>query len=306
VHKPELINRKRLAMLLCLALCSGAVAMPDAQSELSTLLPDTVRGWQTTAADRIHSPENLFDYIDGGAELYLSYAFERLTSRTYSQAGQPDVIVDLFDMGSSANAFGVFSHSAETADDTFGQGSESSEGLLVFWKDHYYVSILASPETAEAKEAVTELARYIDHAIPSTGPLPKILSLLPVESLQKRSVRYFHHYMWLNSHYFIADENILHIDDTTEVVLAKYGDREERSILLLVQYESAADARGGYESFLKHYLPDLADKAIIQIEDDTWAGCRLDGRLLTVVLAAPTEQTAHGLLAAARERQGER
>ena len=55
-------------------------------------------------------------------------------SKTYQKEGQPEIIVDLFDMGTSQNAYGVFSHARETVEQNFGQGSQYTEGLLIFWK----------------------------------------------------------------------------------------------------------------------------------------------------------------------------
>jgi hypothetical protein len=298
------MNRKLLAVLLLLAMRSGVIAMSDAQSELRALLPDTIQGWITTDLDRTYDRNNLFDYINGGAELYLSYDFRRLAGRTYSTNDQPDLIVDVFDMGTSENAYGVFTHSRETVDDTFGQGSQYTEGLLLFWKDRYYVSILASPETETSKKACMALAGHIDDGIPTTGPLPQIVSLLPDESLAEETVRYFHHYIWLNSHYFIADENILHIDENTDAVLAKYGDRGQQSILLLVQYANDDDARTGHEDFVRYYLPEQSERNVVQIEDQTWAGCELRDRLLAVVLAAPTEDAARTLMETVYRERG--
>ncbi len=297
------MKRKLLAVLLLLALRSGGIAMSDAQSKLYTPLPDGIQGWRASGQDKTYDRENLFDYINGGAELYLSYGFRRLTSRTYTRNDQPDIIVDVFDMGASENAFGVFSQSRETVDDTFGQGSEYTEGLLLFWKDRYYVSILASPETEASKKACLALARHIDDAIPGTGPLPGIVSLLPEDSLVEETIRYFHHYVWLNSHYFIADENILHINESTDAVLAKYRDPKHSSILLLVQYPNAADARAGHDDFVRYYLPDKSEAAIVQIEDQTWVGCELRDRLLTIVLAAPTEDAARILMGAVHKKR---
>ena len=296
------MNAKRLAILLLVVLCPRAIAMSDAQLQIQSILPDRVQGWRASGQDKTFDRDNLFDYIDGGAELYLSYGFRRLTSRVYEKNDPPEIIVDVFDMGRPEDAFGVFTHSRETVDDSFGQGSQYTEGLLLFWKDRYYVSILASPETKESREACFELARLISGAIPGTGRLPGVVALLPEESLARETIRYFHHYVWLNSHYFIADENILNIDESTDALLAKYGDAGHRSILLLVQYATVGDAKAGQNEFEGHYLPDKSENGVVQIEDRTWAGCRLDGRLLTVVLAAPTEEAARALMEAVRKK----
>lgn len=270
--------------------------MEEARSDSAVLLPADVDGWHLSKKEQAYDRETLYEYIDGGAELYLSYQFKSVITRTYSRQGQPDIVLDLFDMGTSEDAFGVFSHSRETVDSTFGQGSQYTEGLLLFWKNNYYVSVLASPETAQSKKAVFELAKRIDESIPHEGPLPGIVALLPKQDLAEESIRYFRHYVWLNSHYYIADENILHIDKDTQAVLAKYGKKGKRHILLLVQYANIENAKLGFKDFAKHYLPELTEDAVVRIEDGTWIGCQLNKRLLIVVFNAPTRDEALKLM----------
>jgi hypothetical protein len=279
--------------------------MPRSNSESPVVLPATLEGWTPVEADRTYSRETLFEYIDGGAELFLSYGFESLTTRNYTNPGQPDIIVDVFNMASSCDAFGVFMHTCEVIDETFGQGSQYLEGLLLFWKDDHYVSIFASPETPPSKEAIFTLARHIEAAIPTEGPLPEIVSLLPNESLVPESIRYFHHHVWLNSHYFVADENIFQIDDTTDAVLAKYGRPPEQRVLLLIRYPNEDHARRGQADFLKYYLPDHGGKPATQIEDGTWAGGGLEGTLLTVVFGAPSQRAVTDMLTAVHRRTKE-
>jgi hypothetical protein len=195
-------------------------------------------------------------------------------------------------MASSEDAFGVFSHSRETIDSTFGQGSQYTKGLLLFWKDRFYVSILASPESEASKAATFELARRIDAAIPRTGPLPGNLRFLPGDSLVQGSIRYFHHYVWLNSYYFISDENILHIDENTDAVLARYGTPQHRWYVLIIEYPSDMEARLARTDFVESYLPEMDTKPLVEIEDSTWTGCRGSGSVLAVVFNAPSKEVA--------------
>ncbi|HLP48515.1 MAG TPA: DUF6599 family protein, partial [Candidatus Kapabacteria bacterium] len=177
-------------------------------TELSTVLPTEIDGWKKAGKDTFYNPENLFKYIDGGAELYISYNFQQTLAQKYTLDEENEITVDIFDMENSFNAFGIFAHSSETPDaaaDRIGQGSEYASGLLTFWKDKFYISILAYPETAEKKNIVLKLGRALAAAIPTEGPLPPIISLLPKENLVPASTRYFYHYIWLNSHYFISD-----------------------------------------------------------------------------------------------------
>lgn len=275
---------------------SGAFSMEQGVSNPALLLPDQVDGWKSSQKDGIYGRDNLYDYINGGAELYLSYGFKKCTNRTYLRPEQPDIVVDLFDMGASQNAYGVFSHSMETVEDVYGQGSQYSEGLLLFWKDRYYVSIMSYPETTESKNALLTLGKEIETAIRGEGPLPDVLNLLPQESLIRESVRYFRHYAWLNSHYFIADSNILNINDSTDALLAKYRDGESKILLLLLEYKNAQEAQTAHDKFVKHYLPELTRKQVVRIEDGTWTSCQLQESLVIIVLNATEEGKALQLM----------
>jgi len=297
----KLFNYVAALFFLVVVLC-GAICMGKVKTDFALSLPDTIQGWKVAAKDQIYNRNNLYDYINGGAELYLSYGFQNVVNRTYVKSGQPDMVVDIFDMGDSQNAYGVFSHAREEEDTTFGQGSQYAAGLLLFWKDRYYISILTIPETVESKKAIFELARKIEKAIGKEGPLPEILTLLPQQSLVKESIRYFRHYVWLNSYYFVADQNILHINEKTKALLAKYGEKKKRYLLLLVKYSSDKDAKHAYDDFAKYYLPELSKEPVVKIEDGTWTACRLEKNLLIIVFNAPVKGKALHLIEAVQKK----
>jgi hypothetical protein len=264
-------------------------------TEIAEKLPARVQDWKKSSEGAVYNPKNLFKYINGGAELYISYNFKHLAAQTYVKEGSPGIKVDIFHMGSSMNAFGVFSHSRENVDRFVAPDVESeyAAGLLTFWKGPYYVSILAYPETQEKKNVVQKLARHIARLINEESRKPPIINRLPSENLVTGSIRYFRHYAWMNSHYFISNENILLIDSDTEAVLARY---KLDSLLLLVRYPGPDKAEAAYRSFLENYLPG-AREGFKQLEDDRWTGCNLDGDVLSIVFNAPALEPAKAILA---------
>jgi hypothetical protein len=277
----------------------GAPRMNPDISDFSQILPEDIEDWESFEAG-LYDQNNLYDYIDGGAELYLSYGFQRLLSRKYTKAGQPHIILDIFDMGNSWNAFGIFSHSREEEDNVFGQGSQSGAGFLMFWKDKYYISILASPETEDSKNVIVRLAELIDNAIPEEGPLPTIISSLPEKSLIGKSIKYFKHHVWLNTYYFVADQNVFHIGEETEAVLAKYQYPDYQAILLLVSYPDETQALKAYKSFFQYILPDKSVKSVVQLEDGKWAACRQEKHFLRAVFNAQSTEDALYLIKSAK------
>jgi hypothetical protein len=259
-------------------------------------LPDSLGEWTAENIVYFNDKESLYDYIDGGAELYISYGFKSAASRRYIKAGQPEVIVEIFDMNTSENAYGVFSNTRYEEDYTFGQGSQYVEGALFFWKGKYYVSIMATEETDESKKLIHELGKIITEEIKETGKRPDILKLLPLNGLDSSSILYFHHYIWVNSFYFIADENFLLIDENADALLAKYGPPDNRSYLLIIQYNNSETAGIAYNNFIRDYFPEGEFKDITQLEDQTWMGVNLIDNTFYGLFNGRSKEYVNGLM----------
>jgi hypothetical protein len=297
------IRRSRavlLGLLAGLIVGTRMTAMPQSIAEFAKVLPEKVDRWNRVEPPATYSPKTLSDYIDGGAELYLSYNFKASLAVKYADASQNEITVDIFDMGSSSDAFGVFAHTRETIAKDLGQGSEYASGLLTFWKGRFYVSILAYPETPASKNAVTVLGRAIEGAIKEEGPLPPILALLPPENLQPETVRYFHHSVWLNSFTFVSNENVLAIEADTPAALAKYRTSGSSLFLLLVQYPDAARAEAAARQFDKEILGGAKD-GVRLMEGGRWSGLQRRGALLGIVLKAPDAAAVRDILAKIKE-----
>lgn len=273
----------------------GLAMNADTIAAGAVIFPETVQGWKVQGREETFAPENLYKYIDGGSELYLSFGFRKLTVRTYSRPGQPDIVVDSFEMGSSRDAFGVFAQSQEAPDDRIGQGSEYSGGSLRFWKGRYFVSILAGAETPEATEAVSNIGREMAASM-SAGALPPVLFFLPEDELVRESVRYFHHPAWLNVYCRIDDRNLLGIDDRTEAVLARYGEKGKRVVLLIVVYSERSRAEKAFDTFRKGICPGSDAHGCARMDDGTWTASRLDDRRIVAAFKSPSCQAALRLL----------
>ncbi len=252
---------KRASVLIALAvLFAGGARLLTAQknpgaARLASFIPRTAGPW-LSEADRVCDAETIFQYLDGAGEVYRSYNMRLLVSRRFHKDGRPDIVVDLFDMGSSDDAFGVFTHDLDGEDAGTGQGSNYKAGLLSFWKDRYFVSVQTEEETTDTKPAVLDLGKRIAAAIPGNGPAPKLLSYLPPEGLEAGRTSFFHNYSVLNYHFFVADTDILLLGQTASAVLGTYKTAGGESKLLVVAYPDEAQAIRAYESFGKNYMPD--------------------------------------------------
>ena len=118
-----------------------------------------VADWKWDGKEIRYNSRTLFDYIDGAAELYLAYGFQNLTVRRFETSSQPPVTLEIYEMASSEDAYGVFSFERQGEAIGIGQGSEFEGGLLRFWKGKYFVSIYGEGGGAEVESAILKMGR---------------------------------------------------------------------------------------------------------------------------------------------------
>jgi hypothetical protein len=273
--------------------------------EIVDNLPDQVEGWRK-AESEIYTRDNLHQYINGGAELYISFRFEALLSLPYVRDDGTEVRLDIFDMGSAANAYGIFCHSREAVDNFVGPevDSEYAAGLLHFWKGRYYASALGYPETASSRALIRELAQGIVEQIGDASGPPAVVALLPEADLVPYSIRYFRHYAWLNDYHNFGDGNPLHLYGDAEAALARYNVGTEDlipAVLLVVSYPNAGAAETAHEDFISAITPTAEDGLQAMAQGD-WLGSRQFGNLV-IVVAAPNRDAAGNLMRACAERR---
>ena len=263
---------------------------------LSAALPNQIGIWTAEPKDRIYDTETIFSYIDGAGEVYRAYNMRSCLSRRYTSPNAPAIVLDIFDMDTSEDAFGVFTHDRDGRAVDVGQGALYRPGWLSFWKGRFFVSIYIEEETEAAKEAIGELSRVVASLIKDQGPKPGLLLKLPPEGLQSRSIRYLHHHTLLNYHFYLADENILNLGQHTDAVLAVYQRSGKRAHLLLVFYPNVEKAAEAHKTLLRHYLPEAESTGAVLLEDGKWSATGLKNKFLTVILEADTRPLAENLL----------
>lgn len=258
---------------LCLifSMMSAFRLFASVQEELpAARLPEQFMSYRVT--DRLnYTGEDLYDYINGGAELYLSYGLTRMAGCKYTGGNLPQLTVEIYEMTTPENAFGVYTQSRDKEEYDYGQGSQSFHDFILFWKGRYFVTVYAQAVTPESEAAIKYLAEVIDKAIPDTGNRPPVVDLLPKDGLAEGGFLYFHHYIWLNAYFFIANHNLIDLDEHTDAVLAKYGDANARSYLLIVEYPDGEKAAKACQKLKENYAPEqTAEQPFIQLEDKTW------------------------------------
>lgn len=268
--------------------------------DMDEFIPEKVFDWTAAEKPDAYDRETIFDYINGAGEVYRQYGFRQLLVKRFKRTNHPSLTVELFDMGDSRDAFGIFSHSREGKTANIGQGSEFRGGLLCFWKNNFFACIYAEKRTDDTDTAVLELASGIEKRIGESGPLPELLDYLPEEGLMHSSIIYFHNQASLNYHYYLAENNILNLSEDTEAVIARY--EPHKAFLLCIMYNNEDQAEKSLQDFIAGYIPEAETTGLAQIEEDQWVKVRAVANFLVIALEAPAEVIAGNLTGAAADK----
>ncbi len=263
-------------------------------------LPSEIDGWKWDGKEERYDSKTIFKYIDGAGEVYLAYGFKGLVTRRFEKPGRPLLTADVYEMGSSADAYGVFSFERQDEEAGIGQGSEFGGGLLRFWKGNYFVSVNAEGEGEDVDKAILSLGRAVAASITKTGPVPQLISYIPDKGfgLVEKNIYFFRSQVLLNQRFFIAHQNILQLGQDVEAVLAEYLVGQHKVHLVLIRYPSEKRALDSLSSFRKAYLPGARGRKIVKTEDAKWTGAMQYRVFVIIAFGAPSEADADGLLKA--------
>ncbi|MDJ0762306.1 MAG: hypothetical protein QNJ97_04900 [Myxococcota bacterium] len=166
------------------------------------MLPKKVGDFEIASAPRYFGPDNLYDLINGGAEIYAEYGLKKMVTIDYKSKTQAEktVTVEVYDQGSLLGAFGRMARflAGRTDLSTVGQGLPDplkDKGFfggtdLVYFKDQYLVHITLLDESpsatlasmkAGAKAILPAFASAVADLIPNDPALPADFGLFPAE-----------------------------------------------------------------------------------------------------------------------------
>ena len=169
--------------LLCFVfVCGGQLG---AATDVRKMLPPQSAGseWRLVGDHYSYLPDTLYNYINGAADLFISYGFVSLTGGEYHRRSdqRENVTVDIYDMGSTLNAFGVFQSKRDTGAKSFtiGAGAFGTEKYLFFYRGQFYVEIQAYVLSSPTSDGVLKMAQHVDRRIGGDSAPPSELRYLP-------------------------------------------------------------------------------------------------------------------------------
>lgn len=276
---------------------TSAAAPPDLQTNEMTTPAELV----AIAPPEYFAAENLFEIINGDADLYLKAGFVRLETRRFSLKPEPQEHLEIFiyQMVRHRSAFAVYSvrRGEEARPSPLTRFAHRYRNGLFLVHGPYYVEMRATEESPSMVAAMDNLATaFIETHAVVAEPIPE-LNLFPPEDLLPGSLA-------------LHPANAFGFDGFTDLFTARYRLNGKQATAFLRPCPSpgaAAQLAADYQAFLAAYdgvvVPDnlFPDGRLIRLMD-TYTLVFVHGNTVAGVQEAATPELAARLARALQAR----
>ena len=253
-----------------LAACAVAYGQEDALLKDLTQ-PYLPKGWKCTGDAKTYDRSNLYELIDGEAEVYFPYGFKRAIAVSYASTAHPQdsVAAEIYEMGSDLDAFGVYSNYRDATSKPVGLGTEgfASDTQAMFYRDRFFVKVRTRGTSSQNRAALMPCAQAISRALPKSTSRPEELDLLDIPALVPQTQQYFAQSV-LGYDFFSTG---LTADATLSGLPVKVF------VIIEVASKTAHQALGRYEAFLVSAnahprWQELPNGKVLVVEDPLYRG----------------------------------
>ena len=230
---------------LILALHGGHALSREISIE--SLLPQKLpEGWRQVGSPQVYNQKTLFKRINGQAELFFKYGFQRSVFTIYQNKNnsKDQIELDVYDMGNVLQAFGIFSR-FRSEDRPAGVGLDSylEDSSLLFYRGRYVVMLYAT----EADPSVLKrMAMTISSSIADATPAPKEIDYFPRDGLKPGSIEY-HPEGLLGYQFFKRGFQGVYLKKAE--AKDKLGGEDKEFNLFLAIFNSSQDAEGALNTY---------------------------------------------------------
>ena len=238
-----MIKRIFLSAVLVLPL-----VMTGSQGIPAKALPENneIEGWIKLRSLRHYAGENLYEYINGGAEIYHEFGFVQVVVQDYVNTAGKSVSVEIYQMTSPSSAFGMYTFKTGSTGKKIpiGNSAQLADYYMNFWQGPFLITLTGFDETQETRAGLLDIAKGISPKIPGGGDKPIIVSFLPEENLTAQSFKYFTGFLGLrNSHPFFSL-------DITGFAEGIKGDYSGGYSLFLLRFEDDTECQNEFERIM--------------------------------------------------------
>lgn len=246
--------RKSLRVFLFLALAGSLTA-----AEIVLPSDNFFPGWKRSGPSVTFIKTDLFNHIDGGAELFLEFGFEKVAIQHYKK-GSAELTLEAYEMELPESALGVYLMKCgrETPFSEIPARNSSEAAQATILRGRCFLLINNFSGGAELQPAMIALAKAALAKIPDVPASGRLFELLPPKDRLAGSERLIRGPVVLQPYYTFGEGDILQLEGKVFGIAANYREAPEAVYTrFVIPYPDEIRAGAVYRNLLANLDPYL-------------------------------------------------
>jgi len=210
------------------------------EQDIKDLIPKSneIQGWVQLDEAETFQGEALYEYINGGAEIFHEYGFREVIVQEFSDADNNSIMLEIFEMNNDEAAYGIYSFRRDKSGELYdiGNGAILSSSYMFLWKGNYYIVIYSF--TPGFTEPLISFAETVTGKINESGKIPGIMSALPEEGLVPASQKLLKGPIAFSNRLSLSSRDIFNVAVSTAIAYAEYSFKNNDIELFLINYDN--------------------------------------------------------------------
>jgi hypothetical protein len=179
-------------MALILASCGGQKAEQGKDTSECLAVSFQEIGAQRTSEPKIYAGESLWEYINGGAEIYHQYNFEEV-AMAYYEIDSEEIVADIYKFSGSENAYGLYTtvRPDNPVIESLGIGGFASSNSLTFVKGEFVVRLTSMAAGEGVENLLLEMGQLLESCLSGTADRPIHFANFPENGAIDHTDKYF-------------------------------------------------------------------------------------------------------------------
>lgn len=268
--------------------------------------------WQSKDVIATYIGNELYDYIDGGAEIYFEFGFNFVKVQEYI-LGEESITLEIYCFDNLKGAFGIYSINRDITSPVIDIGNEGIETdyQISFWHNNYYVLLQTYNPTPEIKSEMRKYAKFVSSQIGKKIDPPDIVNFLPTKNKVPRSERFVMGNYGISNQHFFSEENIFELEKGGEGIFADYVSDSNKFTIFIVRYNDNIKPKSTFNKLKELYkdspliegIDNKLDSGFVSKNNEgNYDAVKIKGNFIALVLNSIDKDTSVNMIKLIDER----
>lgn len=235
--------------------------------------PD-IEHWEKSER-KLYTSETLWEYINGAADYYVNYSFQKLEVVEYALTESNYIKAEVYIHSSPLYAFGIYAYERPSRADFFSIGAQGymQHSALNYFGNNYYIKVHSNQTDEETKRTIKTIAEQLAVRNIESADQPEIFTSFPQNNKIDNTEKYYpNNYLGYDFFHSALEVAYKKNDDKFKLFMMQGKDSEEANNMLKSYFEFVGLDASAEQGKIYEINDTFNDLVVLMLNGDTIYG----------------------------------